>query len=102
MQLSAIVIAKNGEDVIEDCLRSISFCDEIIVIDGGSVDATVAIAKKFGAKIITETTNNFAEKRNIGLRAAKGEWVLYVDTDERVSPSLRDNIKYQISKYYHL
>ncbi|HSW87661.1 MAG TPA: glycosyltransferase family 2 protein [Candidatus Saccharimonadales bacterium] len=92
MKLSAIIIAKNAEDLISDCLKSISFCDEIIVVDGGSTDKTNNIAKKFHAKVITGDTINFAGQRNIGLQHASGEWVLYIDTDERVSPSLREEI----------
>jgi glycosyltransferase involved in cell wall biosynthesis len=94
-KLSAIIIAKNAEELIEDCLKSVGFCDEIIVVDGGSTDKTNDIAKKFGAKIIPGKKENFAEKRNIGLKNAKGEWILYVDTDERVSKELQ----LQITKY---
>src|SRR5947207_218349 len=94
-KITAIIIAKNAEDLIGDCLKSVSFCDEIIVVDGGSTDKTNEIAKKFGAKIIEGEKNNFAEQRNIGLQHAKGKWVLYVDTDERVSSSLcRQIIQY--------
>lgn len=93
MKLSAIIIAKNAEELISDCLKSLSFCDEIIVVDGGSTDKTNEIAKKFHAKIIQGDVNSFAEQRNIGLEHAKGEWLLYIDTDERVSPELAKNIK---------
>src|SRR5947199_8820660 len=96
-KITAIIIAKNAEDLIGDCLKSVSFCDEIIVVDGGSTDKTNEIAKKFGTKIVKGESNNFAEQRNIGLKHAKGEWVLYIDTDERVSASLRENIQCQIS-----
>lgn len=90
--ISAIIISKNAEEMIADCLQSVSFCDEIIVVDGGSVDKTNEIAKKFGVKIVKGTSSSFAEQRNIGLRAAKGEWVFYVDADERVSKELKSRI----------
>lgn len=97
MTLSAIIITKDSEDVIEDCLKSIAFAEEIILVDAGSSDQTRIIAKRAGAIILNGSENNFSEQRTIGFKAAKGEWILYVDTDERVTTSLRENIKYQIS-----
>lgn len=91
--ISAIIIAKNAIDVIEDCLASVAFCDEIIVVDNGSTDTTNDIAKKFHAKIVKANMTSFAALRNVGLQQAKGEWVLYIDTDERISKSLEENIK---------
>lgn len=98
MKLSGIVIAKNSEYIIQACLESISFCDEVIVVDAGSTDQTVSVAKKLGAKIITGDENSFAKQRELGLKAASGEWVLYIDTDERVSANLRENILEQVRK----
>jgi len=92
MLISAIIIAKNAQDLITDCLKSVSFCDETIVVDAESTDKTREIAKKTGAKVFRGVENDFAKQRAIGLEAAKGEWVLYVDTDERVSPLLREEI----------
>jgi len=96
-KISAIIMAKNEENMIADCLDSVSFCDEIIVIDGGSEDRTVEVATRIGAKVFELKTSDFSELRNFGLDKATNNWVLYVDTDERVTTSLRDNIKYQIS-----
>ena len=93
MKISAIIISKNSEATIEDCLKSISFCDELIVVDGGSTDATLTIAKKYEAKIIKGASNDFARQRNVGLQGAKGEWIFYIDTDERVSKELERSIK---------
>jgi len=101
MKLSVIIIAKNAENLIQDCLDSVEFCDEIVVVDGGSIDRTNEIAKKAGAKIIKGVEKNFAEMRNTGLHAAKGEWILYVDTDERVSPELEKSIKYKVLSIKH-
>ena len=92
-KLSAIVIVKNGEDLIGDCLDSLSFCDEIVVIDGGSKDKVLEISAKKGAKIFKHELNDFSLIRNFGLEKAEGEWVLYVDVDERVSPELKENIE---------
>lgn len=96
--ISGIVIAKNEENRIADCLDSLSFCDETIVIDGGSEDRTIDIAARMGARVFTLASDDFSRLRNFGLTKAKGEWVLYVDADERVTLELARNIKSQLSK----
>lgn len=93
IKLSVIILAKNAEDLLVDCIESVNFADEIIVIDDNSKDRTVDIAKRLGAKVIKNTATSFAEKRNVGLAHAKGEWVLYIDTDERVSTALQKSIQ---------
>lgn len=96
MKLTGIVITKNEEKTIEDCLKSLSFCDEIIVVDSNSQDKTEEIAKKNGAKVYSENFKDFSESRNFGLEKAEGDWILYVDADERVSQELADDIKSKI------
>lgn len=98
MKLSAVVLTKNEEKNIKECLESLQWCDEIVVIDDYSNDKTIEIAKKFGAKVYQRHLNdNFADQRNFGLEKAKGSWVLFVDADERVSKKLRDEILRLIS-----
>ena len=93
MSVSAVVLTKNEEKNIEACLASLQWCYEIIVIDDNSVDNTMAIANKLGAKVFNHSLDyNFAKQRNFGLEKAKGEWVLFVDADERVPTSLCDEI----------
>ncbi len=88
--LSVIIITKNEEEMIGDCLMSVKdLADEIIVVDSGNTDKTNEIAKEYGAKIIKTKSTNYAGFRNSGLKAAAGDWILYVDADERVSPPLR-------------
>ena len=94
--ISAVIIVKNGQDLIGDCLDSLDFCDEIIVVDGGSNDKTVEIAEKKRAKVFIHEMQDFAESRNFGLDKAEGSWILYVDADERVTPDLAANIKRKI------
>lgn len=92
--ISAIVIAKNEEDRIADCLDSLAFCNEIIVVDNGSEDRTQDIVKRMGAKVFSLETDDFSELRNFGLKKTSGEWILYVDADERISEQLKKSITY--------
>lgn len=95
--ISAVVLTKNEEKNLSDCLESIKWCDEIVIIDDNSTDKTIDIAKKFNAKIFTHSLdNNFASQRNFGLEKAQGDWVLFIDPDERVTPELKDEIKKQL------
>lgn len=92
--ISAIVLTKNEEKNIKECLLGLTWCDEIIVLDDDSVDGTVKIAEKLGARVIRHSLDgNFAEQRNFGLEKAKGEWIFFVDADERVSKELAEEIK---------
>lgn len=96
--ITAIVLTKNEEKNIVDCLESLSLCGEIIVIDDNSQDRTVEIAKSLGAKVFTHPlSNNFSKQRNYGLSKAKNNWILFVDADERVSKELAEEIQKKIS-----
>ncbi len=87
-RISAVILTKNSENLIADCIDSVSFCDEVIVIDDYSSDRTVELAKHLGASVYPYTSESFAKKRNLGMQKAKGKWVLYLDVDERISPEL--------------
>ncbi|MEK7450622.1 MAG: glycosyltransferase family 2 protein [Patescibacteria group bacterium] len=97
-KISAILIVKDGENLIKDCLSSVAFCDEVIVVDSGSQDKTLNIAKDMGAKVYVLKSDDFSALRNFGLGKAVSEWILYVDVDERVTSELARNIKNQILK----
>jgi len=84
-KISAIIIAKNEELVIERALSSLSFADEIIVVDSSSTDRTLEIAKSYNAKIIESQWRGFSYQRNLGLKAASYEWVFFLDADEKVT-----------------
>lgn len=98
MKLTGIVIAKNEEKMIADCLDCLRFCDEIILIDNKSTDRTAEIAKRFGAKIFELETRDFFKLRNLGLEKSTNEWILYVDADERVTAQLADEIEEKIKE----
>lgn len=84
--LTLSMIVKNEEKHLKDCIESaLSIVDEIVIVDTGSTDRTKEIAKSFGAKIIDyEWNNNFADARNEALKNSNGEWILYLDADERI------------------
>lgn len=91
--ISAIVLYKNEEKNIENCLKSLSFCDEIILIDDDSTDKTLEIVKKYASKIFQKSLgNDFSQQRNFGLSKSKNEWVLFVDADEVISEELQNEI----------
>lgn len=91
--LSAIILTRNEEQNIVDCIESVSFCDEIIVIDDYSQDRTVELSKREKAHVLKRALKgDFATQRNFGLDQAKGDWVLFIDADERISSALRNEI----------
>jgi glycosyltransferase involved in cell wall biosynthesis len=92
IEISAVVIAKNEERKIKDCLASIKWADEIILVDNGSIDKTKDIASSYNAKIVDFKNGGYSELRNEGLRVSRGKWILYIDADERVNETLHKEI----------
>lgn len=97
-RLSAIVIAKNEAANIAGCLGSLAFCDELVVVDGGSTDDTVALAQAKGARVVSAPDwHGYGPQKNRALSQATGEWVLSLDADERVTPVLAGEIQAAIA-----
>ena len=93
-KLSAILVVRNEAHCLAKCLSSISsIADEIIVMDSGSTDETVAIARSFGAKVEVTDWPGFGPQKNRALSRARGEWVLAIDADERLTPELTASIR---------
>lgn len=87
-RLSAIIITRNEAANIAACLASVAFCDERVVVDCGSSDDTVALARAAGARVEHHDWEGFGAQKNYALSLASGDWVLSIDADERVSPEL--------------
>lgn len=90
--ISACVIARDEEARLPDCLASLGFCDEVVVVDSGSEDRTRQLAAAAGARVVENPWPGFAAQRNVAIDHASGEWVLEIDADERVSPELAAEI----------
>ena len=97
-KISVVLITKNEEGRIAACLESVSWADEIIVVDGESEDRTVEIARRFTSKVVTRRFDNFTHQKNFGLDQASGEWIFSIDADEVVSPLLRDSLLRVVGK----
>lgn len=90
--LSVVIITLNAASQLEACLESARFADEIVVVDSGSTDGTQALAERYGARVIQQDWLGFGPQKQFAVDAAKHDWVLCLDADERVSPALRDAI----------
>ena len=95
--VTCIVLAQNSAAIIERCLHSLSFADDILVVDGGSRDDTVARAQALGARVVVNAWPGFAEQRRFALGHARHEWVFACDSDEEVSPALAREIGRQLA-----
>lgn len=93
--ISACVITYQEEDHIADCLRSLSFCDEVLVVDSGSTDRTAKIAEEMGARVILNTPfPGHREQKQFAVDHASHDWVLSLDADERVTGQLREKVQH--------
>jgi glycosyltransferase involved in cell wall biosynthesis len=91
--LSVIVITKNEAELIGQCLESVKWADEIVVVDSGSQDATVDICRRYTDKVVVTDWPGFGPQKNRALDLATGDWVLSIDADEEVSPELAQEIQ---------
>ncbi|MCC5791793.1 MAG: glycosyltransferase family 2 protein [Legionellaceae bacterium] len=99
--LSVMVIAKNEADNIGRCLESVQFADEVIVLDSGSEDATVAVARKYTDKVYTTDWQGYGVQKQRALAHCQGTWVLNLDADEWVDPALQAAIRAAIADEKH-
>lgn len=87
--ISVLILTKNEQQDLPDCLASVDWCKDVHVLDSGSADTTVALAEKAGAMVTVRPFDGYASQRNFGLKLAyKHDWVLILDADERITPEL--------------
>jgi (heptosyl)LPS beta-1,4-glucosyltransferase len=91
--ISAVIITKNEERNIERCIRSVLWADEVIVVDAGSTDATAAIGRSLGARVIDHAWEGFAVQKEFAAAQAQSDWVLSLDADEEITAELRAEIE---------
>ena len=96
--LSVCIVTYNEEDNIRECLESVSWAEEIIVVDSLSNDRTVEICRQYTDRVIQRKWNGYIDQKSFALEHATREWVLFIDADERLSPGLIKEIKKEISK----
>src|SRR4030067_2871370 len=92
-KLSILLPTFNEENNLEACLESVSWADEILVVDSYSTDRTLEIVKRYGARIIQHEYINSAKQKNWAIPQCAHEWVLVIDTDERLEPGLREELE---------
>lgn len=91
--ITAVIITKNEEQMIANCLDTLRWCDVVLVVDTGSTDHTREIAQRNGAQVVQAEGSNFSEWRNEALPHVDTAWVLYIDADERVTPELAKTLQ---------
>jgi glycosyltransferase involved in cell wall biosynthesis len=101
-KLSVIIITKDEEHNIRRCLESVKFADEIIVVDSGSEDRTLAIAREYTDKIFYHTWEGYGKQKNYALSLATGDWVLSVDADEELPIKLQIEISHVVQQENHV
>jgi glycosyltransferase involved in cell wall biosynthesis len=96
--LSCTVLCFNEESNLEDCLKSVSWCDELVIVDSFSTDRTLEIAKQFTPLVFQNRFEGFARQRLFSFAKTSHEWILYIDADERLSPDLQTEIQHVLSQ----
>ncbi|MDB5985621.1 MAG: glycosyltransferase involved in cell wall biosis [Nevskia sp.] len=96
-RLSVVIVAYNEADNIRACLDSVAWAEQRVVVDSGSTDGTVDIARTAGAEVLSTDWPGFGPQKNRAIQQARGRWVLSIDADERVTPELRAQIEDALS-----
>jgi glycosyltransferase involved in cell wall biosynthesis len=98
MRLVAVILTKNEAHNVIPCVESLSWCDQVVVYDSYSDDETVVLAERAGAQVIQHPFRDFAQQRNAALDAVQGDWVFFVDADERATPQLGEEVRKAVQR----
>jgi glycosyltransferase involved in cell wall biosynthesis len=98
-EISAIVVCFNEEDNIRECLESLKWCDEIVVVDSFSTDRTVEICRAYTDRVLQRAWAGYRDQKAFAHAQATKEWVFLVDADERVPPELKEEIQYALARF---
>ena len=97
--LSTVIITKNEERNIDDCLKSVKWADELIVVDAESTDRTQELARNYTSQVYVRPWEGYGLQKNFGIVQATGDWILILDADERVSPDLANEIQVRLAAW---
>jgi hypothetical protein len=92
LPLSVVLITQNAAAQLPDCLASVAFADEVVVVDSGSTDGTTEVAARYGARVVMKEWLGFGRQKQFAVEQAAHDWVLCLDADERVSPELAASV----------
>lgn len=95
--ISAVLIVRNAAAQLPACLAALAFCDEIVAVDSGSGDDTLAVAQAHGARVVVHEWLGFGPQKQFAIEQARHDWVLCIDADERVSEDLRASIESELA-----
>jgi glycosyltransferase involved in cell wall biosynthesis len=99
IKISVLIITKNSQEILAECIESVKdLASEVIVADGGSTDNTSQVARESGARFFETKFKNFADQRNFALSLAGNNWIFYLDSDERATPSFISELKEKIGR----
>ena len=101
MPFSVAIVTQDEEDRLPDCLESVSFADEIVVVDSGSQDNTIGIARSFGCKVLKETWRGYARQKQFAVDSCTNDWVLILDSDEKIPDETARKIKELLASNEH-
>ncbi|MDR2811826.1 MAG: glycosyltransferase family 2 protein [Endomicrobium sp.] len=96
INISAYILTKNEEKYIRECIESVKWADEIVIVDDFSTDSTVEISKIMGCKVVQNKFEYFGKQRNFALTQCSNEWVICLDADERITPKLKEEIEQEL------
>ena len=98
LPVSVAIITKNEEERLPDCLRSVSFADQVVVVDSGSEDETTSVAESFGAKVLVESWRGYSAQKQFAVDQCAHDWVLVLDADERVPQETAHAIREELAR----